>query len=307
MATPKGAHGFDDDAETRRLLRSPPTSATLEWVAAAVGSEVAKWTVLRGGTSSAMYALDFAGTATPRLVLRCYVRADLDEEEPDLVEREEAALRVAAPLDIASPKVVATDATGSQAGVPAVLMTWLPGRVRWDPKGSHRWLDRLAALLPAIHQADTSAEDLGAYFNYRQSTYEPPGWAQKPQAWEKAVEIFHGPILDPARCFIHRDFHPGNVLWHRARVSGVVDWQSACVGPPSVDVGHCRANFLRYAPELAEAFTEMAEAHTGRAFHPWADIAALIGMLDGLREQPPRPIGRRAIERAIESAVAHLA
>lgn len=130
-------------------------------------------------------------------------------------------------------------------------MTRLPGRVVWDPRSVDRWLRRLAAVLPAVHDAAVGEDDsVGQYFNYEQLSYEPPRWATTPGVWERAVEVFHGPILEDDRAFIHRDYHPGNVLWNRADVAGVVDWQSACVGPPSVDIGHCRANFLLYAPEL---------------------------------------------------------
>ena len=120
------------------------------------------------------------------------------------------------------------------------------------------------------------------------------------------MELFHGPTPEDPRCFIHHDYHPGNVLWERGRVSGVVDWQAACIGPPSVDIGHCRANLLLYAPELADVFTHHAERALGIQFHPWADVAALIGMLDGLRRSPPRPAGRAAIDSAIEHAVVAL-
>jgi hypothetical protein len=61
-----------------------------------------------------------------------------------------------------------------------------------------------------------------------------------------------------------------------------------------------------YAPGFADQFTRYAEEELGAPFHPWADIAALIGMLDGLRRSPPRPAGREAIESAIENAVVAL-
>ncbi len=230
-------HGFDEDAETRRLLRSPPTPAALRWVETVTARPVSEWEVLRGGMSSAMYALEMGGDGTPTLVLRCYVRPDLNEEEPDLAVREAVALRTASPVGVATPELVAVDPGGDAVGVPAVLMTWLPGRVVWDPGNPMRWLTRLAGVLPAIHAAGTTTAGLGSYFNYRQHSYEPPRWATDPSVWEDAAAIFHGPILDERRCFVHRDFHPGNVLWHRGRVTGVVDWQSACLGPPSIDVG----------------------------------------------------------------------
>jgi len=293
-------HGFNEDDATRRLLRSPPPEPALRWAESAAGAAVAGWSVLRGGMSSAMYSLDMADER--RLVLRCYVRPELNEEEPDLAPREAAALRAVATVDLPTPELVAVE-RGETIGVPAVLMTWVPGRVVWDPKGPMRWLSTLAGVLPVIHEADTAEAGLGLYFNYEQQSYGPPKWAAKPKVCERAVEVFHGPVLDSGRSFIHRDFHPGNVLWRRGRVTGVVDWQSACIGPPSVDIGHCRANLLGYAPELASTFTRMAETATGRPLHPWADIAALIGMLDGLRSKPPHPAGRQAIERAIEDAV----
>jgi hypothetical protein len=91
-----------------------------------------------------------------------------------------------------------------------------------------------------------------------------------------------------------------------SRFPALPDWQSACVGPPSVDIGHCRANFLLYAPELADRYTAAAERALGRQFHPWADIAALIGMLDGLRRTPPRRAGRIAVENALLRATSEL-
>lgn len=295
---------WDDDA-IRTLLRSPPPETALRWAASVAGVTIERWTAMRGGTSSAMYLLQVADTERTKLVLRCHVRPDLEEEAPATVVREVAALRTVASIDVPTPELVARDVSGAEAGVPSVLMTWLTGRVRWDPKNPTLWLARLADLLPALHGAAASEVDLGHYTNYAQASYEPPAWATNPRVWEQAVEIFHGPVLDTERRFVHRDFHPGNVLWRGGRVSGVVDWASACVGPPSVDVRHCRANFLGYQPELAEIYTREAERATGRPFHPWADIAALIGLLDGLRRHPPTPASRRAIERALEQAASN--
>jgi aminoglycoside phosphotransferase (APT) family kinase protein len=293
-------HGFNDDATTRTLLRSPPSAAALRWASACVGEAVERWQVLRGGMSSAMYVLFTA--SGHEVVLRCYVRPDVNEEEPDLASREAAALVAVAAADVATPTLVAVDETGSEVGVPAVLMTRLPGRVVWDPTNVEVWVRSLANVLPAIH-AVRGESGIGRYFNYAQKSYEPPAWATDVALWEAAIELYHGPVLESERCFIHRDYHPGNVLWYRRRLTGVVDWQAACIGPPSVDIGHCRANLLQYAPELADVFCAYAEQALGMAFHPWGDLGALIGMLDHLRESPPDRPCREAIERAIERAV----
>lgn len=295
------AHGFDDDAATRRLLRSPPSDAAVRWVADVTDGEVARWEVLRGGTSSAMYAVELANGR--QLVLRCRVR---DEGEPDPAAGEAAALGVAARAAVPTPLLIAVDRDGSRAGVPSVLMARLDGKVVWDPKDTTRWLRGLARVLPLIHDVDTTDAHLGTFFTYQQQEYRPPKWATNPTAWERAIEIFHGPTLETDRSFVHRDFHPGNVLWRRGRVTGVVDWEAGCIGPPSIDISHCRANLLGYAPDLATEFTTVAETALHREFHPWADIASLIGTLDGLRRTPPRLAGRVAIEGAIATAVADL-
>ena len=73
--------------------------------------------------------------------------------------------------------------------------------------------------------------------------------------WERAVEVFLGDVPAHDVGFIHRDFHPGNVLWKRRRLTGIVDWQAASIGPRSVDIGHCRANLMFDDPPRADIFT----------------------------------------------------
>src|SRR6266545_5393120 len=251
-------HGFDDDQATRRLLRSRPPRAALAWAEAALGVTVTAARPLRGGSASAVHLLRVqrGSGAAERVVLRRYVRPELNQEEPDIAEREARALRFVADLDlgagVATPRLLALDATGAHAGVPALLMSRLPGRVDWAPADADRWLERLARLLPAIHGGPLPPPGLIRPFApYRQESYESPGWARWPSIWARAIERFHQPTPDGAgpAVFIHRDFHPGNVLWRRGSVTGVVDWASASIGPACVDVGHCRGNLFQYGLE----------------------------------------------------------
>jgi Ser/Thr protein kinase RdoA (MazF antagonist) len=71
-----------------------------------------------------------------------------------------------------------------------------------------------------------------------QASYEPPGWARYPQVWQRATETCHSPPPSLPTVLVHRDFHPGNVLWRQGRISGLVDWQAACAGPAVADVAH---------------------------------------------------------------------
>lgn len=297
-----GDQPFPDglDPALRDLLVADPPARALRWVAEQLGAPVTGSAALTGGTSSAVHVLDAGGG---RVVLRRHVRPDLADEASDSVRREAAALRAVAATAVPAPELLAADPDGEVAGVPSLLMSWRPGRVRWRPDDAGAWLGGMAALLPAVHAApvDGVPED---FATYAQTSDEPPGWATDPEVWARAVAVFHGPVLDRDRTLVHRDLHPGNVLWTGDRVDGLVDWALARVGPPSIDVAHCRANLLRYRPDLADPFTAAAERATGRPFHPWADVASLVGMLDLLRAVPPPPACRAAIEHALARAVA---
>ena len=58
----------------------------------------------------------------------------------------------------------------------------------------------------------------------------PPSWSPHPERWERAIELWwRGPPAEPDR-FIHRDYHPTNVLWQGRKLSGVVDWGQCLLG-----------------------------------------------------------------------------
>ncbi len=78
---------------------------------------------------------------------------------------------------------------------------------------------------------------------------------------------------------MHRDYHPGNLLWSRARLSGVTDWVNASNGPAGMDVAHMRWNLAQlFGLEAAEAFRRAYEGATGTQHHPYWDV---LGVLDG--------------------------
>jgi aminoglycoside phosphotransferase (APT) family kinase protein len=301
-------HGFVDDEPTRLLLRSRPPAAALDWVGRAMGGVVTTARALQGGTSSAMHTLAVRRhDGVEHVVLRRYVRPEVNAEEPDIAAREARTLRLVAGLALPTPQLLAVDDTGAAAGgVPAVLMSRLPGRLDWTPSDVDNWLQRMAALLPVIHAAPRPpAGAVQPFAGYRQESYERPSWARRPSMWQRAVDIFHGPRLDTTDAFTHRDFHPGNLLWEGDAVTGVVDWTSASIGPPSVDVANCRMNLLRTAgTDRADAFTRRWERLSGLEFHPYADVMVIVGCLDMLREDPPR--NRFVVEEALGRAVAAL-
>jgi len=82
---------------------------------------------------------------------------------------------------------------------------------------------------------------------------------------------------------VHRDFHPGNLLWDNDRVSGVVDWVASCVGPPEEDVAHCRVNLARqHGQPTADRFLDLWLHATGRTdYDPYWDLVDAVSMGGG--------------------------
>jgi aminoglycoside phosphotransferase (APT) family kinase protein len=281
-------HGFDLSAGDERLLRGPAPARALRWAAAAVDPEatVVNCRALAGGTSSAVHELEVIGDGgrRHRLVLRRFVRLDWLAEEPDLATHEAAALIAVAPSRVPTPTLVASDPDGATVGVPAILMTMLDGEIDWDPPALEDYLRRLAQALELIHRIPVPADgSLPAYRPYAVRLRRSPAWASEPDVWTHAVELARRAAPSAERMLIHRDYHPGNVLWRDRRVTGVVDWVNASIGSPWADVGHCRMNLAgRFGQPAAERFLALYRALSGRDddYSPYWDAVAALGGSD---------------------------
>jgi len=237
------------------------------WVKEAVGSDARAIHVheLPGATTSTVDALDVArvhGTVE-HLVLRRYTNPAVLESEPDAVNREVAVLGALEGADVTVPRVVAADPDGEVCGVPMLLMTRLHGKPRWTVRqGLVDFLDQIAAQLPAVHTVTPAAHDFPTYHAYSAGMEAPPSWTEHPDAWVVAIAAHSAdaPGFEPV--LIHRDYHPGNVLWNGSTVSGIVDWAWGCAGPPMIDVAHCRLNLaLRIDVDAADLFLTAWETH----------------------------------------------
>ncbi len=281
-------HGFGLSGPEATLLRGPPPPAARQWVRRELGpgSRILSVRARSGGTSSAVHVVtvEEAAGARRRLILRRYVRADWLEREPDLAEHEARVLQLLERSSVAAPRPVAVDPRGDRCDVPAVLMTGLPGRVRWSPRDLDAYLAQLVDQLLPIHAVSIPASvpirDFSPY--YQGCSLEPPAGTTCRDAWARAFEVHAGPPPVQERGFIHRDYHPGNVLWSGESLTGIVDWASASRGSPEADVAHCRVNLAHHLGyDTAERFLAIYGDRTGRsAFHPYWDLMTAVGMLD---------------------------
>ena len=219
---------------------------------------------LAGATSAEVFALDVvaANGLRRRLVLRWYAEDGLLTEEPDLIDREGAALRVLAGTGVRAPVLLAS-------GPRAVLMTHIRGGIRLslpDPGA-------LRDALTEVHGLDPTPVARWRYAGYHEGFGLPrPSWWRDADAWERAVRQTETARPSAPDVLIHRDLHPGNVLWNGRWIRGIVDWASACVGPAAFDYAHCRVNLA--------VLWDQAAADDFAVIDPAWDIEAAFGFLD---------------------------
>ena len=228
--------------------------------AVAPGARVTRLRRLTGGGGGAD-AYDVTLDRAPRrVVVKLY--PDDDGTASSEWSRLECAQRVTA----AVPEPIAADLESVWFGRPAVVMSWLPGRPDVSPKDTDSWVAALAQTLTQIHEtvldgaagALTSPPPVG--------TWQPPAGEDHPLiAAAVSAVTARLPSLSSERVLAHGDFHPGNVLWLRGRISGVVDWSAARLDARWSELAYCSADVcLLLGPDvadrLADAYSEIVSA-----------------------------------------------
>lgn len=253
---------------------APSLNPAISWVERQLRGRVLHVRSLHGATSSDVYRLVLDGQ--PAAILRLFSNEEWLAVEPDLSNHEAAALQLVDPLPIPTPQLLAFDPQGSEAGVPAVLMGELPGVVDLIPDDLDSWLQELAAIPSVIGTAGVA--DFPWEYRVWQdlTTLQPPPWSARPKLWEQTIEAMRELAPANGARFLHRDFHPTNVLWSDGELTGVIDWVNACVGPGNLDVGHCRLDLaLMYGQEVADRFSLWHERMTSELHHPMWDLLSV--------------------------------
>ncbi|MFI6408470.1 phosphotransferase family protein [Streptomyces sp. NPDC050548] len=302
---------------------------TLAWVGRFLkaGERIVKTEVLHGGITAEMRRLT-VGTQDGDirdLVLRTFIDPYFVEHAEDLLNREADALTLLAGTDVAAPGPVAVDPTASHCEYPSLLMTHLAGRTVLGDEGLEARIPLLARQLVAIH-ALRPAERPQEYKAWTTADAVVPPDGADVAAWAAAIDVIRKPAPPYEGRFLHRDFHPGNVLFDMSppcmpgpRITGVVDWVQTSWGPADLDVAHCSTNLamlhgpawgLRFADAYEEAGGVLASAASERLYWRLLDALAFAGGV-ALVVRPWQQAGRvelttRAVEERLDAYVVAL-
>lgn len=162
-----------------------------------------------------------------------------------------AGLTAALGVDLPAPRPLGLDQEGSWFGGPALAMSRLPGRANLRTRSPTAYAGQVAPVLARIHSlAAPPAPSRGpdAAKTHPVDSWTPPdavpdGVLDRPTV-ERMLAILE-PHLPEARAsarrsYKHADFHPGNLLWSRGRLTGVVDWAFAQPGYRAWELSYLR-------------------------------------------------------------------
>ncbi|WP_425543952.1 alpha/beta fold hydrolase [Streptomyces crystallinus] len=242
-------------------------------------------------------------TAARELVLRSFAKPFYRRHAHGLLAREADVLGLLAGTDVPAPVLVAVDPRGEHCDHPSLLMTRLEGAVRLDEEDLERRIGLLAAQLLDIHRVRVPEADRPREYEAWTSAdrVRVPEGTDRPDVWRRAVDVIRQPPPPYEGCFLHRDFHPGNVLFSGAgeelRISGVVDWVETSWGPAALDVAHCStALALLHGAGAAREFVARYRAGGGRldgGLLHWQLLDALAYAPDAEKVAAPwRELGR---------------
>ena len=214
---------------------------------------------------------------------------------------------------------------GRSLAHPALVMTRLTGRPLVDPRHLPAWVGQLGRSLAALHAVPRerfaglpldAGPPVASNIRWEGLDALMAGSPTSSGAVVAAAQVRPpgGRLAEP--CLIHWDFWPGNTLWVRGRLTGIVDWSTARIGQPEYDVGYCRLDIsLSVGAEVAGEFLVAYRGASGRslenqwlwdlqaASRPLPDPSVWIPAWEGLGRRDLTPgLIRERLRAFIESA-----
>ena len=250
----------------------------LDWAAAAVGSgaRIVGVQALHGDQGPWRLSIEHRGR-TADFVLR----APTPRIGAAMVATAAAALEVAERHGLPAPRLVDADLHGD---VPTTLETLVPGTTAW-PTPSVERLRAAGAALARVHTVEMPPSDdlpfrprpiaVDDFAGDRRCGRMPT--TPLLQAADELVTAIGSPPAESV--FLHGDVWPGNLIWSGEEVAALIDWKTAGVGAPGVDLCELRKQVaITFGPDAPDQVLEGWQHATGTKATDvayWDAVAAL--------------------------------
>jgi aminoglycoside phosphotransferase (APT) family kinase protein len=263
-----------------------------------------RWQPLGTGVTARVFGVDYSLRGRrERVVMR------LLDVPLELGWRESLLLHTLANSGVPAPTCHGVKHRGHTC---CMLLDWLPGKVVARPRDKFDYARQAAQALAQIHDVEVRASRLPRF-----STGFSGRVAQMRNRYPEHTVICDALSRNPpasaglTHVLLHGDFWPGNLLFERKQLTGIVDWSDACIGDRLVDVANARLE-LRWlwGEDAMRDFTSCYLNGTGLRADalPFWDLAALLKPVLGMHRWGLTPPQTRRLRSAIaDHATAALA
>jgi aminoglycoside phosphotransferase (APT) family kinase protein len=236
----------------------------------APGGRVLRYRPLRGGISASVYQVDLvAGDGARQAVVVRRYAAEWHRADPEVCTREFKVLEELQRWSFPSPRPLRLDQQGGPFGAPTIVTTHLPGRPVLRTREIEDYVRQIATTLVQLHSVPIDRLDFlpdqAELLSDSLANHEVADDPLEPDLRQAVLNAWPTVSAAPTRrALVHGDYWPGNLLWRRGRLVGVVDWEDARLGDPSRDVAICRGDLtLLFGQYAADAFRREYEAAAG--------------------------------------------
>jgi aminoglycoside phosphotransferase (APT) family kinase protein len=285
--------------ELAELRRSEPDPMGLMDVMELIAPDarVTGWEALPGGVANIMHRIEVTMPSGGEVAF--VLRRAIPELGWDLdLAHTAQTLESLRPTPVQAPELLWLDTDGAVFGRPALAMTRLPGHPRshevaTDPAIVRGLADALVSLqwvtdLSTFEHLPVRPD--AASIVARLAQWEPlPEVPFADTAHVRNVLRESAADLGPSEVALcHGDFHIGNVLFDGSHASGIVDWDSALLADPRMDLSYAAMDLALFGGlDLADAFLDAYEALRGpiadrhwwclrATATTWEDVAAWL-------------------------------
>ncbi|MEM7097511.1 MAG: aminoglycoside phosphotransferase family protein [Pseudomonadota bacterium] len=225
------------------------------------------------GTTASIYGVVFeTSRGTQRAVLRML------DVPVNLCLRESMVLNRLAKAGLSVPRCYGVKARPDQGC--CMLLDWISGGTVGRPQDIQTYAHQMADVLAQIH-SQPPMHGLPKYTTVLNRQLRQAAAVERLGDVVEVVSRERGKIENTM--LLHGDLWPGNVLFKRKQLMGVVDWSDACVGPQLADVANTRMELAWMWGEQAmhlftQRYFEKMTVRLSRGVHSLAywDLAASL-------------------------------
>jgi aminoglycoside phosphotransferase (APT) family kinase protein len=182
------------------------------------------------------------------------------------------ALRVAQTHDLAAPRLIAADLDGRASGTVATLETVLSGSTDLPRTVSVARLREAGAAIARAHAVIVDAQPCLPYrprpcaVDDRAAERRRGRMPTTPLLREADQRVRSHGVPAAGSVFLHGDVWGGNMLWDGDRCVALIDWKTAGVGDPGVDLGSLRMQMaIQFGEDAPPHVLEGWQRQAGRA------------------------------------------